>query len=336
MPSSTSIPIIVQGNTFSLAIPLQIYVISGSSMVLQDYTPDPTDVVTIQLKGDRRQYTYTPSIQGNTAFIDLDGTELADNYGVIVTIVKQDSTRLRSFRTDQFFIVESSDDLTTDDIIEGLENNVIYLNSQCFVAGEAGRGITNIAKTSTSGLVDTYTITYSDSTTSTFQVTNGRNGTNGTNGTNGRDGADGADGDDGVGIASIVETTHTTTSGGRNVVTVTLTDGTTATFDVYNGAKGDSGQVPLKNVTGSSAALQANTFVRFTNSLSAITVTLETPTDPDVANIYAFSFYAATANPTITLPQGVQVADTPEIGQSDYVEFSIMDNKAIAKVWSAS
>lgn len=327
MPSSTSIPIIVQGNTFSLAIPLQIYVISGSSMVLQDYTPDPTDVVTIQLKGDRRQYTYTPSIQGNTAFIDLDGTELADNYGVVVTIVKQDSTRLRSFRTDQFFIVESSDDLTTDDIIQGLENNVIYLNSQCFVAGEAGRGITNIAKISTSGLVDTYRITYSDNTTSTYQVTNGRNGTNGTNGTNGRDG---------VGIASIVETTHSTTSGGRNVVTVTLTDGTTATFDVYNGAKGDSGQVPLKNVTGSSAALQTNTFARFTNSLSAITVTLETPTDPDVANIYAFSFYAATANPTITLPQGVQVADTPTIGQSDYVEFSIMDNKAVCKVWSAS
>ena len=39
--------------------------------------------------------------------------------------------------------------------------------------GAAGRGITSIAKTGTSGLVDTYTITYSDGTTSTFTVTNG-------------------------------------------------------------------------------------------------------------------------------------------------------------------
>lgn len=36
-----------------------------------------------------------------------------------------------------------------------------------------GKGISQIAKTSTSGLVDTYTITYNDGTTSTFTVTNG-------------------------------------------------------------------------------------------------------------------------------------------------------------------
>lgn len=34
------------------------------------------------------------------------------------------------------------------------------------------KGISSIAKTSTSGLVDTYTITYTDGTTSTFTVTN--------------------------------------------------------------------------------------------------------------------------------------------------------------------
>lgn len=36
-----------------------------------------------------------------------------------------------------------------------------------------GKGISNISKTGTSGLVDTYTITYNDGTTSTFTVTNG-------------------------------------------------------------------------------------------------------------------------------------------------------------------
>lgn len=51
--------------------------------------------------------------------------------------------------------------------------------------GADGVGIVSIAKTSTSGLVDTYTITYTNGNTSTFTVTNGQNGTNGTNGQDG-------------------------------------------------------------------------------------------------------------------------------------------------------
>ena len=45
--------------------------------------------------------------------------------------------------------------------------------------GEDGRGVVSIEKTSTNNLVDTYTITYTDGTTSTFEVTNGANGTGG-------------------------------------------------------------------------------------------------------------------------------------------------------------
>jgi len=71
-----------------------------------------------------------------------------------------------------------------------------------------GKGITGIEKTGTSGLVDTYTITFNDNTTSTFTVTNGKS------------------------ISSIEKT-------GTNVLvdtyTITLTDGTTSTFDVTNG-----------------------------------------------------------------------------------------------------
>ena len=220
MADNTSIPIIVQGNSFSLAIPLQIYVIDDNEMVLEDYTPDPTDEVTIQLKGSRRNYTYTPTIEGNIANIDLGGYELADNYAVVVTIVKQDGKRLRSARTDQFFIVESSDDLTQDDIIAGLEENVIYLNAQAFIAGADGRGIEGIQKTGTSGLVDTYTIYYTDNTTSTFQVTNGANGQAGAQG---------------VGITSIEKTD---TQGLVDTYTITLSNGQTSTFEVTNGQDG--------------------------------------------------------------------------------------------------
>lgn len=42
--------------------------------------------------------------------------------------------------------------------------------------GPTGNGITSIQKTGTSGLVDTYTITYTDGTTATYTVTNGANG----------------------------------------------------------------------------------------------------------------------------------------------------------------
>lgn len=45
----------------------------------------------------------------------------------------------------------------------------------------------------------------------------------------------GEQGDDGVGIASVVQTTESTVSGGTNVITVTKTDGTTSTFNVRNG-----------------------------------------------------------------------------------------------------
>lgn len=43
------------------------------------------------------------------------------------------------------------------------------------IKGKDGRGITSIKKTGTTGLVDTYTITYTDGTTSTFTVNNSDN-----------------------------------------------------------------------------------------------------------------------------------------------------------------
>lgn len=44
------------------------------------------------------------------------------------------------------------------------------------VQGETGNGISSITKTATAGLVDTYTITFTDGATTTFTVTNGADG----------------------------------------------------------------------------------------------------------------------------------------------------------------
>lgn len=51
--------------------------------------------------------------------------------------------------------------------------------SQGIIKGANGNGIASISKTGTSGLVDTYTITYDDGNTDTFTVTNGANGSDG-------------------------------------------------------------------------------------------------------------------------------------------------------------
>lgn len=173
MPQNTGIPIIVQGNSYNLVIPLQIYIVDEGEMVLQDFTPDVADVVKISLKCKERTYNFAPTITGNEATIALTGHEVVGIYAIEVVIVQADGTQYRSLRTDQFVIIDSSDDLTEDEIIEGLEENVIYINPQLFIAGERGRSIVDVSLTSTAGLVDTYTITYSDGTTSTFNVTNG-------------------------------------------------------------------------------------------------------------------------------------------------------------------
>ena len=49
--------------------------------------------------------------------------------------------------------------------------------------GEPGKGIASVVKTATVGLVDTYTITFTDTTTFDYDVTNGQDGIDGTDGT---------------------------------------------------------------------------------------------------------------------------------------------------------
>lgn len=82
-------------------------------------------------------------------------------------------------------------------------------------AADGHGGISNIAKTGTDGLVDTYTITLADTTTKTFTVTNGNGLTN----------------FEKVSTEGLVDNYH-----------FTRTDGTFFDFSVYNGAKGDKGE----------------------------------------------------------------------------------------------
>ena len=48
--------------------------------------------------------------------------------------------------------------------------------------GDTGNGVSSVEKTKTEGLVDTYTITFTDGSTTTFIITNGANGKDGVDG----------------------------------------------------------------------------------------------------------------------------------------------------------
>ena len=128
-------------------------------------------------------------------------------------------------------------------------------------SGEAGNGVKSITKTSTRGVVDTYTVTYTDGTTTTFTVTNGERGIQGIQGVPGKDGhspiitiqdgywyidgvntnaevGEGIKGDTGNGISDIRKTGSV---GLVDTYTITYTNGGTSTFTVTNGAQGLQG-----------------------------------------------------------------------------------------------
>lgn len=103
-------------------------------------------------------------------------------------------------------------------------NNIIF--KTLLLKGEAGNDIQSVEKTATSGLVDTYTITLTDGSTYTFNVTNGK---------------------------SIVSIDKTSSVGYVDTYTITYNDGTTDTFEItlatitVDDALSDSSTNPVEN-----------------------------------------------------------------------------------------
>lgn len=146
-------------------------------------------------------------------------------------------------------ITQSDGDITVFDVMNGAD----------------GKGITEIVKSATAGLVDTYTIKYTDGSTSTFTVTNGAKGDIG---------PQGPQGPTGNGISSIAKTG---TSGLVDTYTITMTNGSTATFQVTNGSNistitktGTSGLTDTYTVTLTNG--QTTTF-QVTNGRGVVSVT---------------------------------------------------------------
>ena len=76
--------------------------------------------------------------------------------------------------------IQSIEKLSTSGLVDTYRITLSDTTTFDFVVNN-GRGITGISKTSTSGLVDTYTISYNDGTSGTFTVKNGEKGDKGDN-----------------------------------------------------------------------------------------------------------------------------------------------------------
>ena len=166
---------------------------------------------------------------------DKDYNDLI-NKPVIPTV----PTNVSAFNNDAGYLTEvtpqtlslSGDQLT----ITGGNTVTIPVNS-----GAPGRGITNIDGPVSENLNDTYTIHYTDGTTSTFVVTNGADGETGPVGPTGPEGSAG------VGIASIAKTGE---DGNTDIYTITYTNENTSQFTVTNGVDGEDGISPTVTAEG--------------------------------------------------------------------------------------
>lgn len=79
-----------------------------------------------------------------------------------------------------------------EDTLEKFNNLVAQLGNEDL---SKVKGVISIEKTGVNGLQDTYTVTYTDATTSTFIITNGSNGSNGDKGDKGEKGDRGEKGE---------------------------------------------------------------------------------------------------------------------------------------------
>lgn len=151
-----------------------------------------------------------------------------------------------------------------------------------------GNGIASVEKTSTSGLVDTYTITFDDGSTETFDITNGR------------------------GITKIEKTA---TVGNVDTYTITYNDGTTSTYEVTNGAGSTASGITFTN-NGEGATNVQDAVDNTLELIAPIQLTLTADKTYNVGDqfVYEGLLYEVTATiasgTAIIIGSNAQLADT--------------------------
>lgn len=140
----------IAGNPLSLQIPLQKVTITAGGHETTDYEPQEGDVVTITLRSQRSEKTYTPEIEGNIATITDNGTLLIGEYAVETLVVESDGTKRRSYYPCVVNVMKATPDMLAafDDFPEYANGVLLDTPSIFFAVG--------------GGTIDAYTKAESD------------------------------------------------------------------------------------------------------------------------------------------------------------------------------
>lgn len=227
--------------------------------------------------------------------------------------------------------------------------------------GATGNGIATISKTGSSGLVDTYTVTYTNGQTSTFTVTNGEDGedgnaatisvggtTTGTPGSSasvvnsgtssaaildftipkGEKGDTGNTGATGNGISTIAKTS---TSGLIDTYTITYTNGNSSTFNVTNGKDGEDGADGTSSTitVGTTTTGSEGTNASVTNSGTASAAVLNFTIPRGNTGAQGTSVTGVTLQSTV----GLQKTYRMSFSDGNHFDYIVTDGAAGATTW---
>ena len=139
-----------------------------------------------------------------------------------------------------------------------LNTKIVMLKGE---QGKDGTTIKSVEKTASSGFVDTYTITLTDGSKFSYNITNGKDGT------------------------TIKSVEKTASSGLTDTYTITLTDGSTSTFEVTNGKDGELTNLDDTLSTTSTNPIQNQAVANAINDLKTnIDATLSTTSTNPIQN----------------------------------------------------
>ena len=151
--------------------------------------------MTVHLQNIICQFVLLPRMKAltsrsGTSSVDLKGKDGKDGKGFSISKIYASVAEMNAgYSSDgvgvgEFVLISTgnSDDADDGNLYVKTETAYVYLTDMSGsqgIQGPAGTGISKIEKTSTVGLVDTYTITYTNGNISTFTVTNGKDGSGG-------------------------------------------------------------------------------------------------------------------------------------------------------------
>ena len=139
-----------------------------------------------------------------------------------------------------------------------LNTKIVMLKGE---QGKDGTTIKSVEKTASSGFVDTYTITLTDGSKFSYNITNGKDGT------------------------TIKSVEKTASSGLTDTYTITLTDGSTSTFEVTNGKDGELTNLDDTLSTTSTNPIQNQAVANEINNLKkSVDATLSTTSTNPIQN----------------------------------------------------